>query len=110
MGLLADLAAVVTDPFMAQRVVANGVETRGMLDDQEAVMVTAGGALEAGEGVLVRERVLTLVASTVPTLARKQTIQIGAVEDDDTLTDYVVRDIRRQTDGLLIEVVVVAAP
>lgn len=109
MSILSDLRAIVTDPFLSVLVVAGGVTTRGTLDDQESVAMSSGGALEAGEGVLIRERTLTLVAEDVPLLARYETIQIGAIGDDETLTDYRVRDIRRQTDGAALEVVVVAA-
>lgn len=109
MSVISDLRTICTDPFLSVLVVAGGTTTRGMLDDQEGVVLSPGGALEPGEAMLARERVLTLVAEDMTALARKDTIQVGAIGDDEALTSYRVRDIRVQTDGAALQVVVVPA-
>jgi len=108
MSLRADVLTMVHDPLLSVRVVAPSGSTRGLLDDQESVVGTSAAGLEPGETMLRRERVLHLAAQALPALTRKQTIQVGAIGDDDTLTTYRVRDIRRTADGLVWEVLVVA--
>lgn len=86
------------------------LQTRGFFDDEESVITSGSGAsgLEPGEAALVRERVLRIRALSLPGLARHQSLEIGAVGHDDTLTSYRVRDIRRTADGLEWEIPVAA--
>ena len=108
MSLGADVLTMLHDPLLSVRVVTPSASTRGLLDDQESVVATTVSGLEPGEAMLVRERMLHLAAGAVPALARNQAIHVGAIGDDDTLTTYRVRDIRRTADGLVWEVLVVA--
>jgi hypothetical protein len=101
-SLTSDARAIVTG-FMSVRVLAGTVETRGLFDDAESAVPTGDGMM-----TVIRGRALTVVGADLPDLAREDTIQVGAIEDDNDLTSYRVVDIQRMADGIIWQVVVAA--
>ena len=103
MGIIADGLALVTG-FGSIKVVHEGVTTRGILDDAES-------PVDMGDGttVLVRSRVLRVATASLPTLGAEDTIQLGGVEDDATLTSYRVTQVAKEADGVITQVQVITA-
>lgn len=96
--IAADALRLVTG-FGSVRVVHASAETRGLLDDDDSLV-----ALPDGSTGRWRTRQLLLAAATLPALAVEDTLQVGTLTSDTTLTSYRVTDIRRQADGVLWEV------
>lgn len=96
-----DARAMVTG-FGSVLVQAGAVTTRGLFDDAESAVATGFG------DAIVQTRALTLLAADVPNLAREDSVGVGTMVDDTDLTTYRVVDVRRMTDGVLLQVLVAA--
>lgn len=101
MGIATDALALVTGFGSVLVVHATGT-TRGLLDDAEQQVLTGDGTT-----ALMRSRVLLVAVAALPDLAAEDSLSVGALGDDTSLTAYRVTDIRRQADGVLWEVAVV---
>lgn len=102
MGTLADDVAAMVTGFGSVLVRTDQGDTRGLWDEAE-VEIAAGR-----HSVLTEHRVLLIGTAAVTDLAiaREDTIEIGAVDDDATLVSYRVVDRRTLSDGLLTRLVV----
>lgn len=102
MSILTDVLRLVSG-FGSVRVTHSTGETRGLLDDADQLVQLGDGTVSKYNG-----RVLLIAASALPDLAEEDTLEIGSLVSDTDTTSYRVTDIRRQADGTLWEVQVVA--
>lgn len=93
-----DVLAALTGPGSVYVRDAAGTETRGMFDDGAAV-----ARLEDGDSMQLRVRTLEVAAAAV-SITAEQTITVGALEDDETTTEYRVLDVTPVDDGLVLRV------
>lgn len=98
-----DVVAMVTGPGSVLVQNATGA-TRGLWGEAD-VAVDVGS-----HSVMTTARALVVASSLVTDLAiaREGSIEVGAVDDDETLTTYKVVDVVRDADGLVTRLVVSA--
>lgn len=96
-----DVIAMVTGFGSVILVTSVGV-TRGLWSDHDVEMDV--GRYTA----LTNHRVLLVATSlaTLHSLDSEDTVQVGAVDDDATLTTYRIVDRRKESDGLLTRLIV----
>ena len=100
--IASDVLRLVTG-FGSVRVVHSTGETRGLLDDDDTIVQLPDGSTGKWRG-----RQLLIAAAALPDLVAEDTLDIGTLADDDDLATYRVSDVRRQADGTVWEVQVMA--
>lgn len=102
MSILTDARALVTG-FGSVVVQYGGLTTRGLLDDEDTPI-----ALGDGTALLTAGKQLLVAADTLVGLRAEDTLTIGSLASDVDVTSYRVVDVRKQADGVLLQVRVVA--
>lgn len=96
MSLIGDDALAIVTGFGSVKVVKDGVSTRGLFDDEHALL-----SMDDGDAAQTRVRVLRIVTGALGTVAAESSVQVGTLDSDTALTTYRVLDVWQEADGLV---------